>query len=146
MKRVYLAGPFFDDDQIDRIERMEKALAANPTVSEFFSPRTEQHDEFEFGSKEWAKAIYKGDKDHLDPAEVVIAVIDYEGEHVDPGTAWGIGYSEAAKKPVILVKEKDGGINLMMTVPAHAVIPDVADVATYDFDALPANEWEGKTF
>ena len=46
MKRVYLAGPFFDDDQIDRIERMEKALAANPTVSEFFSPRNEQHDEF----------------------------------------------------------------------------------------------------
>ena len=146
MKRVYLAGPFFDDDQIDRIERMEKALAANPTVSEFFSPRTEQHDEFEFGSKEWAKAIYKGDKDHLDPAEVVIAVIDYEGEHVDPGTAWEIGYSEAAKKPVILVKEKDGGITLMMSVPAHAVITDVADVATYDFDALPANEWEGKTF
>ena len=125
---------------------MEKALAANPTVSEFFSPRTEQHDEFEFGSKEWAKAIYKGDKDHLDPAEVVIAVIDYEGEHVDPGTAWEVGYSEAAKKPVILVKEKDGGINLMMSVPAHAVITDVADVATYDFDALPANEWEGKTF
>ena len=146
MKRVYLAGPFFDDDQIDRIERMEKALAANPTVSEFFSPRTEQHDEFEFGSKEWAKAIYKGDKDHLDPAEVVIAVIDYEGEHVDPGTAWEIGYSEATKKPVILVKEKEGGINLMMSVPAQAFITDVADVATYDFDALPSNEWEGKTF
>ena len=65
MKRVYLAGPFFDDDQIDRIERMEKALAANPTVSEFFSPRTEQHDEFEFVSKELATSIYHGDKEHI---------------------------------------------------------------------------------
>ena len=40
MKRVYLAGPFFDDEQIDRIERLEKALTENQTVSDFFSPRT----------------------------------------------------------------------------------------------------------
>lgn len=146
MKRVYLVGPFFDDEQIDRIERLEKALTENQTVSDFFSPRTEVHDEFEFGSPEWAEAIYKGDKDHLDPAEVVVAVIDYDNEHVDPGTAWEIGYSEATKKPVILVKEKEGAINLMMSAPAHAVVTDVADIATYDFDKLPANKWTGKTF
>lgn len=35
MKRVYLAGPFFDDEQIDRIERLEKALTENQTVSDF---------------------------------------------------------------------------------------------------------------
>ena len=79
----------------------------------------------------------------MDPAEVVVAVIDYDNEHVDPGTAWEIGYSEATKKPVILVKEKEGAINLMMSAPAHAV---VTDVATYDFDKLPANKWTGKTF
>jgi len=36
---VYLAGPFFDDEQISRIERAEKALAANPQVNRVFSPR-----------------------------------------------------------------------------------------------------------
>ncbi len=30
MTNVYLAGPFFDDEQISRIERVEQALAANP--------------------------------------------------------------------------------------------------------------------
>lgn len=146
MKRVYLAGPFFDDEQIDRIERLEKALTDNETVADFFSPRTEVHDEFEFGSKEWAAAIYKGDKEHLDPAEVVVAVIDYDNDYVDPGMAWEIGYSEAMNKPVILVKEKEGAINLMISAPAHAVVTDVADIANYDFDKLPASEWTGKTF
>lgn len=39
MTNVYLAGPFFDDEQISRIERAEKALAANPQVNRVFSPR-----------------------------------------------------------------------------------------------------------
>ena len=37
--RIYLAGPFFSDEQIDRIARAEQALTQNQTVDSFFSPR-----------------------------------------------------------------------------------------------------------
>lgn len=36
--RIYLAGPFFSDEQIDRIARAEQALTQNQTVDSFFSP------------------------------------------------------------------------------------------------------------
>lgn len=42
-KNVYLASPFFDKEQIERVERVEKALAANQTLSSVFSPREHQH-------------------------------------------------------------------------------------------------------
>ena len=104
------------------------------------------HDEFEFGSPEWAEAIYKGDKDHLDPADVVVAVIDYDNDNVWSRDSVGNWLFWGNSKPVILVKEKEGAINLMMSVPAHAVVTDVADIATYDFDELPASKWTGKAF
>ncbi|MBM7618107.1 nucleoside deoxyribosyltransferase [Weissella uvarum] len=147
MKHVYLAGPFFDAEQIERIERMETALTNNDTVADFFSPRSENCEEFEMGTPEWAKATFKVDRDHIDGADVVVAVIDYEGEFVDPGTAWEIGYANATGKPVVLVKEKpNGSVNLMMAVPAHAVLLHVSDVAQYDFDQMPEIPWTGDMF
>ena len=37
--QIYLAAPFFSDEQIDRVARIEAALEANPTVTDFYSPR-----------------------------------------------------------------------------------------------------------
>ncbi|WP_252893490.1 hypothetical protein [Lentilactobacillus senioris] len=38
MKNIYLAAPFFSDEQNERVTRVEEDLAANPTVGEVFSP------------------------------------------------------------------------------------------------------------
>lgn len=147
MTKVYLAGPFFDAEQIERIERMEHALTTNDTVTSFFSPRSETNDQFEMGTPEWAAATFEVDRKNIDAADVVVAVIDYVDEHVDPGTAWEIGYANANHKPVILVKEKpNGSVNLMMGIPAHAVLLHVSDVAAYDFDNMPTSEWTGDMF
>lgn len=147
MKHIYLAGPFFDDEQIDRLERLEAALEANPTVAGFFSPFRHQYDEYEFGSKEWGEVVFESDRSQLHDADVVVALADFYGDDdVDPGTAWEIGYAGAQKKPVIILKEKQGHLNIMMSVPGHAFVTNAADIADYDFDALPASEWEGKIF
>ncbi|MCW0952735.1 nucleoside 2-deoxyribosyltransferase [Weissella ceti] len=147
MTKIYLAGPFFDEDQIDRISRMEEALTANPKVASFFSPRKAEFKDLVMGTPEWAAAVFDIDRTNIDAADVVTAVIDYEGTHVDPGTAWEIGYANAIGKPVILVKEKPAGsVNLMMGVPAHAVLTDVAEIETYDFDAMPVSSWQGDMF
>ena len=43
MSQIYLAGPFFSEEQIDRVSRIEKALEENKTVTSFLlstsSPR-----------------------------------------------------------------------------------------------------------
>lgn len=87
MTKVYLAGPFFDDEQIERISRMEEALTANPKVESFFSPRQEEFENRVMGTPEWAADVFEMDRVNIDNADVVTAVIDYEGTHVDPGTA-----------------------------------------------------------
>lgn len=148
MTKVYLAGPFFDDEQIDRISRMEEALTANAKVASFFSPRkAELSEELVMGTPEWAAAVFEVDRENIDDADVVTAVIDYEDTHVDPGTAWEIGYANAIGKPVILVKEKtDGSVNLMMGIPAHGVLTSVSEIESYDFDTMPVSSWTGDMF
>ncbi|HBO55825.1 nucleoside 2-deoxyribosyltransferase [Leuconostoc mesenteroides] len=145
-KNVYLASPFFDKEQIERVERVEKALAANQTLSSVFSPREHQHEEFEMFGPEWRVATYNGDIEAINKADVMVAVIDYVGQEVDPGTAWEFGYAVAKNIPVIVVKEKAGAVNLMMGMPLTAYITDISDLETYDFDATPKIEFSGEIF
>lgn len=143
---IYLAGPFFDEEQIDRVSRAEEALTKNASVDSFFSPRKHQHPELEMFSKEWQKATFASDVEAIENADVLVTLIDYEAEHVDPGTAWEFGYAVKANKPVIVVKEKPGSVNLMLSEPSHAYLTDVADLATYDFNELPKSEFTGEVF
>ncbi|MBK0039929.1 MULTISPECIES: nucleoside 2-deoxyribosyltransferase [Leuconostoc] len=145
-KKIYLASPFFDEEQIDRVSRAESALAKNETASSVFSPREHQHEEFEMFSHEWRIATYDGDVDAINDADIMVAVIDYVGQEVDPGTAWEFGYAVANNIPVIVVKEKEGAVNLMMGIPLTAYLTSVDDLATYDFDAVTEIPFTGEIF
>ncbi|MCM0582344.1 nucleoside 2-deoxyribosyltransferase [Weissella diestrammenae] len=146
MTKVYLAGPFFDDEQIARLERVEAALQANPTVESFYSPFRDSFDDYEFGSKAWAKVVFESDRQHLHDADVVVGIVDYDQDYVDPGTAWELGYAGMQGKKVVIFKEKEGGINIMISVPAHTFIRQADQLATYDFNVMPASEWDGPVF
>ncbi|MCT4387975.1 nucleoside 2-deoxyribosyltransferase [Leuconostoc pseudomesenteroides] len=145
-KKIYLASPFFDEEQIDRVSRAESALAKNETASSVFSPREHQHEEFEMFSHEWRIATYNGDVDAINDADIMVAVIDYVRQEVDPGTAWEFGYAVANNIPVIVVKEKEGAVNLMMGIPLTAYLTSVDDLATYDFDAVTEIPFTGEIF
>lgn len=145
-KKIYLASPFFDEEQINRVSRAESALAKNETASSVFSPREHQHEEFEMFSHEWRIATYNGDVDAINDADIMVAVIDYVGQEVDPGTAWEFGYAVANNIPVIVVKEKEGAVNLMMGIPLTAYLTSVDDLATYDFDAVTEIPFTGEIF
>ena len=56
MTRIYLAGPFFSERQIEIIDSVEKALAKNETITEVYSPRLHQEGTHEPLTKLWAKA------------------------------------------------------------------------------------------
>lgn len=148
MKRIYLAGPFFSDKQIERISKVEKALTTNPTAGFVFSPRlSDENDDTEnAGSPEWAKAIFTKDVAEVDKCDVVVAIADFEHANLDSGTAFELGYAYHSNKPIILLQELDEQLNLMVSQSAHYYTTSIDELATYNFEQLPANEYTGKAF
>ncbi|CAJ1227513.1 nucleoside 2-deoxyribosyltransferase [Levilactobacillus zymae] len=144
MTNIYLAGPFFDDEQLERIGRAEQALAQNPQVGHVFSPRAHEVRDFEMGTPAWCAKTFKMDTDQIDAADVVVALADYVDDQVDSGTAFEIGYAYHSHTPVILVHEKDNIVNLMLAESLQAYLTHTDDLVTYDFAQLPANRYEGE--
>lgn len=144
MTNVYLAGPFFDDEQISRIERAEKALAANPRVANVFSPRLSEIPGLEMGTPEWATQTFQMDVHQIDQADVVVALVDFVDDQVDSGTAFEIGYAFHSKKPVVVLHEKDTILNLMLAEGLHAYLREAEALAAYDFATLPESHYQGK--
>ena len=65
---------------------------------EVFLPQ-EAGDDTDTRDKEEQSRIFSENKDDLDQADIVVAVID--GADADSGTAWEMGYAYAQNKPVI---------------------------------------------
>ncbi|MED1201506.1 nucleoside 2-deoxyribosyltransferase [Heyndrickxia acidicola] len=142
--RVFIASPFFNKDQVDRIYRLEQALKRNPYVADVFSARYHQFEQLTFGSMEWRKATFHNDLKFLRRADVMVVILDFEGSNVDSGTAFEVGYGYAMQKPIILINEKVPIINLMMAESLHAYLTRVEDIAFYDFLRMPAKPYTGK--
>lgn len=147
--KIYLGSPFFNDEQVERVRRVEAALDKNPTVTEVFSPRKQQVEHLEHGSDEWRDFVYNNDIKHVEWCDAVVAVHDYEGEHVDPGTAFEIGYGKALGKYIVLYQEKDpiseAPVNLMLTDSLDAYIQNIDDLAEYDFNKKEKIRFENYT-
>ncbi|HFK3785995.1 TPA: nucleoside 2-deoxyribosyltransferase [Klebsiella oxytoca] len=146
MVNIYIASPFFSDDQVDRVQRVEQALTANKTVDKFFSPRLADAENLEDGTLPWRDFIFKNDIKHLDEATVVVAVVDFFDDHVDSGTAYEIGYAHAFKKPLIIVQEKGNKLNLMISESLTYYTQSAEELATYDFTQLKKNIFTGDVF
>lgn len=145
--RVYLASPFFDDEQILEVEQLEEALKSNPYIEEIFSPMRNQYDHLEFGSYEWRQEIYKNDVRHIDWADIVVSVHDYFEDKTDAGTAWEMGYAYGKGKPVFMLQVKKGvPVNLMLSESIVAYFTDVNDIAEYDFKKPTNIKFYGEVF
>lgn len=93
--RLYLAGPeVFRPDAVAEGARL-KALAQAAGAQGIYPLDGEPlHD---------AGAIKRRCREMIDAADAVVAnITPFRGHHMDPGTAWEIGYAEAQRKPVHL--------------------------------------------
>lgn len=133
MKKVYLASPFFDDAELERVDRVKEIL--NSKGLEVFSPKEHQNEHLEFGSIEWRKATFENDVKHIDWCDVVVAII-CKGNYDDSGTAWELGYAYATNKPVVLVNITGETINLMIADSIHALITSYDELKEYDFEKM----------
>lgn len=133
MKKVYLASPFFDDAELERVDKAKEILDSKGL--EVFSPKEHQNEHLEFGSIEWRKATFENDVKHIDWCDVVVAII-CKGNYDDSGTAWELGYAYATNKPVVLVNITGETINLMIADSIHALITSYDELKEYDFEKM----------
>ena len=133
MKKVYLASPFFDNAELERVDKVKEILDSKGL--EVFSPKEHQNEHLEFGSIEWRKATFENDVKHIDWCDVVVAII-CKGNYDDSGTAWELGYAYATNKPVVLVNITGETINLMIADSIHALITSYDELREYDFEKM----------
>ncbi|QMU09032.1 nucleoside 2-deoxyribosyltransferase [Levilactobacillus suantsaii] len=144
MAQIYVASPFFSPEQVDRVTRLEQALAANPTVTDFYSPRLHQDAQAEQFTKTWATEIFHRDMSQIEAADVIVTVLDFEAKNLDSGTAYELGVATMRNQPILALQEKDEAVNLMITECLHWYTKQVTDFATYDFKTLPKGEFVGQ--
>ena len=133
IKKIYLASPFFDKAELERVDKVKEILDSKGL--EVFSPKEHQNEHLEFGSIEWRKATFENDVKHIDWCDVVVAII-CKGNYDDSGTAWELGYAYATNKPVVLVNITGETINLMIADSIHALITSYDELKEYDFEKM----------
>ena len=140
-KKIYIAGPFFNDREIKIIEYVEELLTSRDIP--FFSPMRHKVEDEEFGSPQWAEKIFEIDRTGLESCDIVLVL--YYGYYGDTGTAWECGYAYAKGKPVILVHVDGADSNLMMHCGCHSNI-SLEGLADYDFETMPVYIYSGKMY
>ena len=97
MKKVYIAGPLFDDHERSYLEKIANILEKNDYET-FLPHRDAGLVEGEFTLEKKIK-IFDTDMDFLKTADVVVALLT--GRDVDSGTSAEIGYAYALNKQLI---------------------------------------------
>lgn len=143
MKKVYLASPFFNDGELERMHSVLKVLREERGF-EVFAP-FELKSQLEFGSKEWRTETFNADLEGIKNSDVVVAIIS-NGNYSDSGTAWECGYAYASGKPVIVVNLTGKPVNLMISDSLTSYIDSLETLKTYDFDKLEKFEYTGPVF
>ncbi|MFS1031467.1 nucleoside 2-deoxyribosyltransferase [Enterococcus casseliflavus] len=143
MKHVYLAGPFFSNEQVARRKQVERSLAENRQALAVYSPRLYQEGSSEPNTPERAREIFEKDMLELTRADVVVAVLDDHEGIADPGTAFEIGAAHIRNKPVIAFQEKVAAVNLMLKESVQAYLTDLAARTAYDFEEMAHRAFVG---
>lgn len=107
-----------------------------------FSPRKNQMDHLESGTRHWSIETFTNDKKFIDWAEIVVGV--YHGNYSDSGTAFELGYAYGTNKPFIVVHLSNDS-NLMVHEGAHANLT-LDELREYDFETMPSSFYEGEMF
>ena len=110
-KKIYLASPFFNEGEIERMERVLTILRNKGL--DVFAPYEHQNKHLEFGSKEWRDATFRGDMQAVYDCDVIVAIVS-QGNYSDSGTAFEIGTGYILEKDLVIVNLSDKEVNLMI--------------------------------
>ena len=138
MKKIYLASPFFNSEETNKLEIVKTILRDKGL--DVFVPNEHQNPQLEFGSLEWRAATFKSDVDAIDNCDVMVA-INCQGNYDDAGTMWEIGYAFAKGIPVVVFNNTGKTINLMIADSLHSLLTSYDELQEYDFDKLEKKKY-----
>ena len=140
-RKIYIASPFFNDQEREILTRAETILRQRGF--EVFSPREHTVPEEKEGTPAWSRKIFAIDRHGIDWADCLVML--YWGNFSDTGTVWECGYAYAVGKPVLVVHLGDSS-NLMVHEGSHSNLKGVEDLQEYDFEAMPRRIYSGKMY
>ena len=122
---IYLAGPFFNEEQIKYESLVAEALCANQAVESVFRP-SQIKANHPFGTPEWKEEIFSLDTTMIKQSDAVVMIGNFIKQNheiiLDPGTAVELGYAYANDIPVYLV--------IFNEEPAETVLNVMVDLAS----------------
>lgn len=116
-RSLYLAGPFFNAEQISAIEKAEflceeyGVQCNSPRKFLVLKPRA---------SWEERKLVFKKNLEMIQRSQIVLAMID----GWDTGTVWEMGYAHAIGRPVVTFTAKEGKMNVMLAQGCNGFLRD----------------------
>lgn len=138
-KKIYLASPFFNEGEIERMERVLTILRNKGL--DVFAPYEHQNKHLEFGSKEWRDATFRGDMQAIYDCDVIVAIVS-QGNYSDSGTTFEIGTGYILEKDLVIVNLSDKEVNLMIADSLDAYISSYEELEQYDFDKMPKKTYD----
>lgn len=130
MIKVYIAGPFFNEHQLDEIKKIEKILEDNDIP--YHSPRSvgvlkDMEPELRMLAM---KKIFDSNLKEMDGCTHMVACM--EGR--DTGTLVEFGYFLKSSKPVVLYAPEIKMVSVMLAQGASSIITNVTDIRRALFD------------
>ena len=98
--KIYLASPFFNEEELEIYRRVITALRAEGYVVYVPQEHTIEN-AWALSNEDWAQQVFVEDCYAIDDCEVVM-VLNF-GLYSDSGTAWEAGYAFAKGKTVVQV-------------------------------------------
>lgn len=154
--KIYLASPFFSQQQKERIKIVMQALKQNKTIDAdgIYNPQEHQEESLPFASHEWQDSVFATDMRQVKRADVVVAILDYKYEEQnlepDAGTIFEIGAAWDWHIPIVMVQFKpENELNLMLARSHTAMFTGTkikAGLEDYDFNTLPTKWTDMKVF
>lgn len=146
MKKAYIASPFFNEEQLERVKYIEELLKLYNI--EFFSPRTDTYVKPNSTDEERKKAFHDNLK-AIRNSSFIIAVTDGK----DIGTMFEAGYAFNEGVQIIYFAETLGNnpFNLMLAMSGDIICKtrdelnaSICFVNDYDFLTIANKQYEGE--
>lgn len=138
--RVYLASPFFNEKERERMENVLRVLRESG-YSVYAPYEFKLKDADSMPNSVWAEKIYKGDTDEICEADYVVAIID--GMNADTGTSWEVGFAVGMGKDVLAVVDTDVTQSLMVINSVEGII-SYKDLISYKGDLDLSKCWKSR--
>lgn len=135
---VYIASPFFNPEQLERVEFIKSVLDKKGLT--YYSPKDESVVSSDAG-QDWRQAVLDGNIEAIKRSDMIIAVTNGK----DMGTMVEFGMGIVLGKTLFPFAEGlKGQFNLMLAVPAHCVFTSREQLENYDFDKREKIEYRGE--